>query len=265
MWYGSGPELLIVGLLDDRHALDLDRIEQQVYRKDVSEGLLRAEIRSFASLLAHELLPLGVVPAAHLPETVHTLLHPRLGYLAARAFFSGSEGPPLPTADLEPARIGQRNSLQHRYAKRFGGQLPEEERGKLVAQVCIHRPRECQTQLAAWTRDVPSSAVRAAVVSALNKRSNGKLDQSFVPTLMTFFDGAPPDTSPVSVEDAARSTQLFLDFYTHGAPFSRGALAEIWRRCESDLAQRSACRAGRAEADRRLGFLEAVLEPGPRT
>ena len=92
-----------------------------------------------------------------------------------------------------------------------------------------------------------------------------------MPTLVTLFDAlaarvmssAPTveDARPLSVEDASRATQLFVDFYTHGAPFSRGALAEIWRRCEADPAQRSACRAGRAEADRRLGFLEAVLEP----
>ena len=265
VWYGSGTEMLIVGLLDDRAALDLPRIEQQVHRKDVSEGLLRAEIRSFASLLAHELLPLGVVNAAHLPMTVHTLLHPRLGYLAARAFFSGSEGQPLPTSDLDPARVGQRNSLQRRYAERFGGQLPEPERGKLVAQVCIHRPRECQTQLAAWTRDVPDSAARAAVLAALEERTHGQLDLSLLPTLMTLFDGAPPSSQPVSVEDATRATQLFIDLYSHGEPFSRGALAEIWRRCESDVAQREACRQGRAAADARLGFLEVVLEPGPRT
>ncbi len=261
VWYGSGLEMLIVGLLDDRTALDLERIQRQVYRKDVSEGLVRAEIRSFASLLAHELLPLGVVHSAPLPSTVHTLLHPRLGYLAARAAFAGSEGPPIPSAGLETARIGERNSLQHRYAEHFGGKLPEEERGKLVAQLCLHRPRECQAQLAAWTHDAPDSPVRTLVTSSLVAKSQGKIDLSGVPSLLPLVGVVPDAAGPVSVADAQRATELFTLYYTHGAPFSRPALADIWRRCEADPAQRSACRAARAEAERRLGMLDAVLDP----
>ncbi len=261
VWYGSGPELLILGLLDDRAALDLDRIEQQVRRKDVSEGLVRAEIRSLASLLAHELLPLGVVHSAQLPSTLHTLLHPRLGYLAARAAFTGSEGPPLPSADLETARIGQRNALQQRYAERFGGRLPDEERGKIIAQICIHRPRECQAQVAVWTRDVPDSPLRTFVTSALVENSQGRIQLNAVPALLPLVGIVAKDASPVSVADATQATELFILYYTHAAPFSREALADIWRRCEADPAQAGACRAGREAAERRLGPLSAGLAP----
>jgi SAM-dependent methyltransferase len=261
VWYGSGVELLIVGLVDDRAALDLARIEQQARRPDVSQGLMRAEIRSIGSLLAHELLPLGVVNAAPLPETIHTLLHPRLGYLAARAAFSGGEGPPLPNAVLEVARIGERNSLQQRWAARFGGKLPEQERGKIVAQLCLHRPRECQSQLAAWTHDVPDSPVRALVTKALVEGSNGRVDLSSLPSLLPLTGVGAPDAKPVSVADAQRATELFVSYYTHATPFSREALAAIWRRCEADPKQREACRAGRAEAERKLGALDAPLAP----
>jgi spermidine synthase len=155
VWYGTGTELLIIGMKDEPDATRLDRIERLSLRKDVAAGLRRAEIPSFAVLLAHELLPIGVVHTAPLPGPIHTLLHPRLGNLAARAAFSGAPAAMPATADLETARVGQRNSLQRRFAARFGGRLPEPERGNLVGQLCLHRPRECQTQLAAWIRDVP--------------------------------------------------------------------------------------------------------------
>jgi hypothetical protein len=213
-------------------------------------------------LLAHELLPLGVVNAMPIGKTsVHTLMNPRLGYLAARAAFAGSEGVPLPSAAAMTATIGQRNSLQHLYAERFGGRLPEEERGRLVAQLCLHRPRECQTQLAAWTRDVPDSPVRSLVTSSLVGKSGGKIDVSLAPSLLPLLGVGPADAGPVSVADAQRATELFVSYYTPAAPFSREALADIWRRCEADPAQRDACRAARVEADLQLGSSDVA--PGP--
>ena len=58
-------------------------------------------------------------------------------------------------------------------------------------------------------------------------------------------------------EEAARITDLFVDYYTHAAPFPRAVLAEVWRRCAEDTAQQDACRAGRAAAELRLGSLDA--------
>jgi spermidine synthase len=259
VWYGDAEELLIVGLMDDRRALDLDALESRSRSRDLEAGLARAEIRGLGPLLAHELLPIGVVNAARLPDTIHTLLRPRLGYLSARAFFTNYEGVLPSTADLETARIGQRNSLQQRYAARFGGRLPEIERGKLVAQICLHRPRECQTQMAAWTRDVPESAARAQVMSTLSAKSKGKIDFKLVPQLLPLYGVAAPDAGRTSAEDARKATDLFVSFYAHAEPFSRRALADLWRRCEIDPAQRDACRSGRAEADARLGLLETAL------
>ena len=45
VWYGSGTELLIVGLKDDHNALDLDRIDRLSHRKDIAAGLARAKLR----------------------------------------------------------------------------------------------------------------------------------------------------------------------------------------------------------------------------
>ena len=253
-----------MGLKDERNALDLDRIERLSRRRDVAAGLARAEIPDFASLLAHELLPLGVVHAAGLPGTVHTLLHPQLGNLAARAFFSGEEGVLPATADLETARIGSRNSLQRRFAARFGGRLPESERGRLVGQLCLHRPRECQTQLAAWIRDVPESETREIVLQDAARRVEGK-DQS---ELRSFAAAAlrgrragarPGDAGAGGAEH--RPVRLLL--HARDALSPRRRSRTLWRRCQAEPAQQDACREGRAAADLRLGALDAQLAETP--
>jgi VanZ family protein len=175
-----------------------------------------------------------VVHAAPLPGPIHTLLHPRLGNLAARAAFSGAAGVLPPTADLETASVGYRNSLQRRYAARFGGRLPEQERGNLVAQLCLHRHRECQTQLAAWIREVPDSPAREIVLSTLREGSKGRIDPSFVPSLLPLFGVGMQDDRAITPEAAARLTDTFIGYYTHAAPFPRLVLptsgAALFRR-----------------------------------
>jgi len=44
---------------------------------------------------------------------------------------------------------------------------------------------------------------------------------------------------------------------------TRRVLADVWRRCVADPAQIEACRAGRAAADLRLGYLDAMLAEPP--
>ena len=133
VWYGSGTELLIVGMKDDRDALDLDRIERLSLRTDIAAGLrARGDPRSRRADRARAAAASASSTRRRLPGPIHTLLHPQLGNLAARAAFSGAEAALPPTADLETARVGQRNSLQRRFAARFGGRLPESARGNLV-------------------------------------------------------------------------------------------------------------------------------------
>jgi hypothetical protein len=263
VWYGRGFELLILGMNDERNALDLDRIDRISRRRDIAAGLARAGIPDLPALLAHELLPVGVVSAARLPGPLHTLLHPQLGTLAARAFFTGQDAVLPATADLESASIGSSNSLQRRFAERFGGRLPESERGRLVGQICLHRPRECQTQLAAWTRDTPESPVREIVLRQLREGSQGRINPASVPALVPLFGAAASDSRPVTPEDAARDTDLFIAYYAHATPFPRAVLAEVWRRCQANPAHPDACREGRAAAELRLGALDARLAETP--
>jgi predicted membrane-bound spermidine synthase len=262
LWYANGPDLLLLGLRDPRAALDLDRLEARVARPDFAAGLRRAEIRSLPELLAHELLPVGVVHAASLEGDLHTLLHPRLSHLAARAFFTGPVGGLPVTAGLEAARVGRANSLVRRLAARHGGRLPEDLWGPLVFQTCRSRHDLCLTLFAQWIHEVPESPTRERVASAVlgETRPGRKTQLDLVRKFSRLYGGAPlaPEAEDLLLA-AKQATTNFVRYYHHAAPFSRRALAELWRRCEVDEERRDRCREARARAEERLGDLETGL------
>jgi len=96
VWYALPPDLILLGFQSDAHALDVERFTDRAARPDFAAGLSRSGIESVPALLAHEVLPLGVVGAAELRGDLHTLFHPLLNHRAARAFFRGGTGA-LPT------------------------------------------------------------------------------------------------------------------------------------------------------------------------
>jgi spermidine synthase len=262
VWYGKGNDLLLLGLRDPKTALDLDRLEARAAQPDFAAGLRRCGIGGLPELLAHELLPLGVVHATPLPGELHTLLRPRLSYLAARAFFTGDRATLPRTAGLEAARRGFRNSLVQRYAARNGGRLPEATRARLVRETCRHRPDECATLLAQWTHEVPESSERRRVqreIRADPTQATSPLLQ-LPRQLAPLYGGKAPATAETSaVQVASQALALFSRYYHHAAPFSRRALAETLRRCQTvpDLRQR--CAELREQAEQTLGDLEVEL------
>ena len=92
VWFTAGADLLLIGLKDPEGALDVERLQRRFERPDFQAGFARIGIDSFPALLAHEILPVDVLAAAHLPGEIHTLLHPILSHQAARAFFTGTTG-----------------------------------------------------------------------------------------------------------------------------------------------------------------------------
>jgi hypothetical protein len=69
----------------------------------------RAGVPDVAALLAHELLPRGVVGSLDLPGPVHTLLRPILADRSARAFFAGGKDSPRRARVSTPQRSSPNN------------------------------------------------------------------------------------------------------------------------------------------------------------
>ena len=210
-------------------------------------------------LLAHEILPFGVASALQLPGTPHTLLHPRLSHLAARAFFTGGLGSLPISSTAEGARAGAQTSLAARWvANGRGGDVAE--RARFVAETCGHRAAACATLVAQFRRDHPESARFRDLAERLRARGAGsaKTNLDTMAALSSLFGDEPiavPGADPVAL--AMDVTNLFARHYHHGAPFRRAQLGALWDRCESDPERAGDCRTQRAVAERTLGSLRA--------
>jgi SAM-dependent methyltransferase len=259
-WYTLGSDLILMGFRDPRNPLDLERLARRARRPDFEAGLARSGIRDLESLLAHELLPLGVIHASGLPGPLHTLLHPRLGYAAARAFFAGLL-PLLPTtAHPEPARVGLENSLLRRHIDGLEGGLTDPVRARILRETCRYRLTECYTLLARWRHSVPHSRSRERLIAELRREGilPAEWDPALVETLAALYDETPPPRdSGVPVQLAVDTAKYFAAYFHHAAPFSRRALAAVWAGCQDDPEQPQGCAEMKEQVELLLGPLDA--------
>jgi hypothetical protein len=261
VWYGRGVDLLLLGLRDPSRALDVERLALRAGEPDFRSALARSGIEGWPELLAHELLPLDVLGATDLPGEMHTLLHPRLSTLAARAFHAGGEGSLPFTGGAAAARIGRSNSLARRWAALGGGELPTAEREAFVGKTCEQRPRECATLLADWAREGPDSPARKRLVERLQTLPRLEESMAAVESLLPLFggDSSIPDGDAVPAR-ASQATRNYAYYYHHAAPFDPDALRAIWERCAARADGKAACGEGRAGAEQLLGGPAATAQ-----
>ena len=250
VWFALGSDLLLLGFDRDERALDVRRLEERFARPDFAAGFQRCEVESFAELLAHELLPLGVLHAGERSGPVHTLRHPILSYRAARAFFRGREARLPPTLSPAQREVASRTSLlRRRYAS--DGILPEAILEAAARESCqFSRFEECATLFARWAIDHPDSR-RLPAALAEARRGDPAERSALAPRrlsrLRSFFAKG-GDGASAARGRPEQMTASFLRHYHHAAPFDLAALDAIWSRCRGDD-----CDERRRRAEARLG------------
>jgi spermidine synthase len=248
VWYTLLADVLLVGINDPDAALDVDRIAQRAALPDFAAGLRRSGVESFEALLAHELLPLGVVRAAALEGPLHTILHPRLNHQAVHGFFRGEQAELPFTGFGRAAQIGRENSLLLRWLKRYGAEPPPAVRQTIAKEVCRSREGLCVTHVARWMEEAPASAAEAnalGLVQAWDRREERKSLQGLEDVRRLLRAAGPKES--VSPDVARRTSQSFRNYYAHGAPFDPARLDGVWGHC-SDSLRSHACAEGRRRA-----------------
>ncbi|HVH07362.1 MAG TPA: fused MFS/spermidine synthase [Myxococcota bacterium] len=244
VWSTMQTDLLILGLKDGPTALDVARITERAKRPDFTAGLRRAKVASVPALLAHEILPQGVLRALQLRGPMHTLLHPRLTDLAGRGFFRGARAV-LPFSGFGgAAQAGRENSLLQRWIAANGkGALTEDVREQVAEQACTNEWTLCIPWLAAWRAAAPGSKDVARYVEGIGRSPLLKEDPTDVLDAMQklMLDDAPPGTTPIA--RARLANRLYYRYYSHGAPFSPDRLEALWKRCTAKNA--GVCTEGR--------------------
>jgi spermidine synthase len=261
VWHLTGYDHLLLGVRDAESALDIERIVTRAGTPAFAAGLRRCKIESPPALFAHELLPLGVLHAAIPPGELHTLHHPRLSHLAARAFFTGGVGQLPATATPEATEIGLRNSLIQRYAAFLGGPISDSTHAKIVGETCKYLPRQCVTLLAHWQHEMPDSPLREKLQAEILTQphfAGMTREQTVDPVARLYGDGPiATDGAADPVQAAIEASELYRAHFHHAIPFSREALAAAWDRCESDAERSDRCRAARAQVEQELGTLSS--------
>jgi predicted membrane-bound spermidine synthase len=269
VWYTVATDVLLLGFDRPERALDLAALEQRFRQPDFEAGFARVGIRSFAALLAHELLPLDTLAAGGLTGPLHTLRHPILSHRAARAFFRGEMAEVPRLARPESAEVGARNSLWARHARGGDGALAESALEDAVHENCrSRRDSECATFLARWRHDHPDSLRYPEALAEAREASGGSslLSDRNLARIERLFgagggrNGGEPDRGGVLARAQAK-TQRFLRYYHHAVPFDRGVLVRAWRECRL-----GPCEQARSQAEERLGPLGrgASREPAAR-
>jgi spermidine synthase/MFS family permease len=262
IWYTRGPDVLILGFKSPSPELDVQRLKERFARADFRAGFERAEVRSWAQLLAHEVLPLGAVGATDMPGPLHSLRHPILSDSAARAFFAGGSAV-LPRMPSEAAsRAGAKGSL---LVKELAGKEPSEDLlEELARHTCaMARPTECEVVMARWTASHPDSPRLARATSEMRLAdftgtlTNAPLPTATIAALVELYHGHAliDSESPGPVRNAALTSNLYVRDFHYAFPFDREAVRRAWSACASDPRTVVACTQARRVAERKLGPL----------
>jgi predicted membrane-bound spermidine synthase len=245
IWYTNTYDLMILGFedADANSKRQLDRVIDRFQRPAFQRILRRAKIPNLYVLLSHELVPSGVVHALDLRGPLHTLLRPRLGHVAGRAFFRGRAAILPFSGGGEAARIGAQNSLLGRYRAQQGdrARLPS-----LAVDACTNRTPLCATLLASWrVRFGASPAWKRAVDGALQPRwiFGPPLERERLTELRALFSESGP-IGAVPFERAARASELYRRYYQHAYPFDPERLLGMWARCQPAASAPGGCRRG---------------------
>jgi predicted membrane-bound spermidine synthase len=174
VWYSLGGDLLLVGFAEPRPARSPAELAARMARADLAAGLRRAGIENATELAAHELLPPGVLEAMALEGPVHTLLHPRLTYRAARAFFTAGRSRLPPPATPAARAVGAERSLMRQLAAAEGGALSDASYAALTDEACEHMADVCVAFLADWLRARPTSRLLAARLARWRATPHGE-------------------------------------------------------------------------------------------
>jgi spermidine synthase len=254
VWFAKGTDLLLLGFDRPTRALAVDALEERFAQPDFAAGFARIEIDRFPQLLAHELLPLGTLNAVEIAGPVHTLRHPILSDLAARAFFPGRISDLPLYLSKEHRVVSRRNSLLRRYAE-DDSSYPEEILEVAAREMCrFERLNDCLTFFALWKYEYPHSprlSTALAEVRATLGAQYTSLAPKKIEAVRVFFEGKLA-ASDFPVTRARKMTNRFTTYYNHVIPFDEGVIELIWNHCSG-----RGCAAARREVEEGLGLQQA--------
>jgi spermidine synthase len=254
VWFGTAPDLLVLGFRDPAAADDVARIARRARQPDYAAALKRAQLDGLAALFSHELWPAGVLRALGLTGEVQTLLHPRLSHVAGRAFFRNDNAELPFTGRGEPAAIGARNALLPRFLATLPDDLRPRAQLQAIRESCRQRTALCLPLLASFEPAGPEAARMEQAVSAIAARpspSAAPIEAENLKIAARLLGAPAADAAEadpgrrVRAAQLSHETDIFRSTYHHAAPYRAEALRSRWDHC---VGVPGACDEGRERA-----------------
>jgi len=255
VWFTMGRDVLIMGFKDTYDQPGIDELNSRFGRPDYAAGFGRVGIMNMPELLAHELLPMGVVHSVELPGDLHTLSHPRLSHTAARGFFVGESAAMPSFVTPESVSVATQNSLLRRFVGR--DLYSDRVLGSVANQACKnHRNDVCSSAIAVWKLHHPVSEKRDALLRRARQkqkmtRANALTDQQIGQLMRLYEPGARFERLTRPLPRARLFSNLYLEHFYYPIPFERDALRSVWRECDT-----TRCEAPRRDLERIVGPLD---------
>jgi len=219
LWFTAKQDLVLVGFGNEERSDDLDRIRKRWSSDQLRSRFARHGIDSLPALLAHELLPAGVLEAAELPATVHTLLRPVLSHAAGRADFTGLEAPLPSTSSPAAAEMGANNSLLGRYRSQVSDEEWKRTRQSMVTQGCYRSASVCVTFLAHWYHDEPDSPAFRRLFRQARDFWGEDISDDLLVRVAGLWNTTGTKRPSAEQADAEQAAANFATFYSHALPF----------------------------------------------
>ncbi len=258
VWTTGGNEVLLLGFNSPAAYPPLAAIKERYARRDFRAGFARCGARTWEELATHELMPAGVL-VREPGGRIHTLRHPILSHLAARAFFSGGEA-------HRPALVGAIDApdpVPRGLLAPEAGVLDETKLSAITRHVCATgRKAECATWLAYWSHRFPDSSLREGTWRETRALfgANAESARSLIARLAGFYRGETPAfATPDRVQAARMTAALYATHFVHAIPFPRAGLRRAFSRCEQGVTA-LAC----LDAHRAANQLLTGMAPAPR-
>jgi hypothetical protein len=206
-----------------------------------------------------------VLQALALEGPLHTLYHPRLNHVAAKAFFRGRSAA-LPFSGFGPAlEVGRRNSVLARWQAMRRG-LSDAEWHALVEETCDLRRAQCAAWLSEWLVALPESQAAARVSRSLgvDRRwfGEGPISAQTLLDLLDLRVGSFGEETAPDPRRAVYATDLYEEFFTHGTGLRPQRVLQVWSRCEDGVEEPGTCRKAQAEFRAMAGLGNARRDLG---
>jgi spermidine synthase len=263
VWFAQGPDVLLIGMNDEKGYPDLATLRARFEESGMRRGMARCGARNFEQLLAHELLPPGLLRADTVSAPIHSLHHPILSQNAAHAFFSGRPVELPRMAGRSDAKDGDLPAALL-VQELGGGPVPEETLENVARYVCrARRTAACASWVARWRTEYPASAAARSYDPRTEKRVGdlSALSAAALQRVEQLMGKELPAADPFW--NSANVTRYFSIYYTHTAPFDRGLLRDAWSDCVSEGAEDSTrCETARSRADEQLSRFQVPRRGG---